>query len=287
MDRTSPRSLVSLAAVLALLTAPSLARALGGVWATDGSVGVNQVDYRLQLTCPATSLVCSLVDGYDDTQTSTMSGSGTLSLEPVAGTFMVKTDSSQDVGSGLQPAHLTLSGADLTYANIPFAGVPELVNVLVFALTNPAVAPTALDLGETGDYPFSEMISYSGLAEVVGDLEFILPGIVVPPDDVLVSGVFRVLGDLDSDGAVDFEVRDVTGTFTLQSPATIGGESVTVDITADMTLNLRGDLRVSGNVVPATGPWSLVGLVVFLSVSGRHLGRWMRVVEIRGGNEAK
>jgi hypothetical protein len=287
MDRTSPRSLVSLAAVLALLTAPSLARALGGVWATDGSVGVNQVDYRLQLTCPATSLVCSLVDGYDDTQTSTMSGSGTLSVEPVAGTFMVKTDSSQDVGSGLQPAHLTLSGADLTYANIPFAGVPELVNVLVFALTNPAVAPTALDLGATGDYPFSEMISYSGLAEVVGDLEFILPGIVVPPDDVLVSGVFRVLGDLDSDGAVDFEVRDVTGTFTLQSPATIGGESVTVDITADMTLNLRGDLRVSGNVVPATGPWSLVGLVVFLSVSGRHLGRWMRVVEIRGGNEAE
>jgi hypothetical protein len=287
MDRTSPRSLVSLAAVLALLTAPSLARALGGVWATDGSVGVNQVDYRLQLTCPATSLVCSLVDGYDDTQTSTMSGSGTLSLEPVAGTFMVKTDSSQDVGSGLQPAHLTLSGADLTYANIPFAGVPELVNILVFALTNPAVAPTALDLGATGDYPFSEMISYSGLAEVVGDLEFILPGIVVPPDDVLVSGVFRVLGDLDSDGAVDFEVRDVTGTFTLQSPATIGGESVTVDITADMTLNLRGDLRVSGNVVPATGPWSLVGLVVFLSVSGRHLGRWMRVVEIRGGNEAE
>ena len=39
------------------------------------------------------------------------------------------------------------------------------------------------------------------LADVIGDLEFILPGIAVPPDDVVVSGVLRVPGDVDSDVA--------------------------------------------------------------------------------------
>jgi hypothetical protein len=280
------KSLLSLAAVLLLTTAPASARALGGVWATDASVGANEVDYRLQLTCPATSLVCSLVDGYDDTQTSSMTGNGTLSVDSVAGTFVVGADSSQDVGSGAQPAYLTLSGSDLTYPTIPFAGVPELVNILVFALTNSAVAPTGLDLETPGDYPFSETLSYSGLAGVVGDLEFILPGIVVPPDDILVSGVFRVLGDLDSDGGVDFEIRDVTVTFVVQSPATIGGEPVTVDITADMTLNLLGELGSPGGAaVPTTGRWGLTALALALAICGR-LARVRRRLQTPGNTRS-
>jgi hypothetical protein len=265
------------AAALLIVVVPSTAGALEAVWATNGAVGVSEVAYRLQLACPAVSLVCSLVDGYDETATSTMSGSGTLLVDSIGGTFQVNADSSQDVGSGAQPAYLTISGTDLTYPNIPFAGVPEFVNLLVFGLTNPVVGPTALDFSVAADYPFSETISYAGSAGVVGDLEFILPGIAVPPADILVSGVFRVLGDVDSDGAIDFELRDVTGTFSLQTGATISGEPVTVDVTADMTLNLRGELAGGGaTVLPATDIWGLGVLVALLAASGRAIrrGRW-------------
>ncbi len=258
------RNLLTVAVVAFAL--PGAALADPGTWTTDAAVGPSKVDFTLELTCPAPGFTCSLIDGYVDVQTSTVMGSGTLDLDLDGDTFQVDTDSTQDVGSGPQPAYLTMSGTDMTFALIPFAGVPELTNVLIFALSNPPIPTTGLEL-QAGDYPFSETVSYSGLADVIGDLEFILPdGIVIAPDDVTVSGVFRVLGDPDFDDFIEYELRDVTASFSLQNFTTIGGEPVTVDITADLTANLSGETPAPPSPpvqVPALSPLA-VGLLAAL-----------------------
>jgi hypothetical protein len=262
-----------LAAAALLLLFPGALRAAPGTWTTDDAVGPNRVDFRLQLSCPDAGLVCSLIDGYDDTQTSTTTGGATLDLDAGSDVLLFDSDSTQDVGAGAQPAYLTLQGSDLTFANVPFAGVPELVNVLVFALSSPPVAVPGLSLAVPGDTPFSETFSYSGLADVFGDLEFILPGIVVPPDDVVLSGVVRVLGDVDMDGFTEIELRGVTGTFALQNQTTIEGASVTVDVTADLEMNLSGEVEGAPSPVPSASTASLLGLAGLLLASGRRARR--------------
>ena len=112
-------------------------------------------------------------------------------------------------------------------------------------------------------------MSYSALADVVGDLEFILPGIVVPPNDVDLSGVLRVLGDIDQDGTIDYQLRDVTADFAYQVPSTIGGEPVTIKVTGKLTANLSGEtLTVLPIPTLALGPVGLLLLSMLLSVAG-------------------
>jgi hypothetical protein len=237
-----------------------------GTWATDAGVGANEVVYTLDLTCPNTSFVCDLIDGYSEQDVSTVTGAGTLQLDDAVEQFQFDSDSSQDVGSGLQPAYATLTGTDVVFPNIAFAGVPEITDILVFALSNPQIAAPGLDLSTPGDHAFSQTISYSGSGLVIGDLEFLLgPAIVVPPDDIVVSGTFRALGDVGNDGTLDYEIRDMTATFSLQNATTIGGEAVSVDVTADMTLNLAGEVD-SGAIpaVPGLGPLGLAALATLL-----------------------
>jgi len=121
------------------LTLPALAQAEPGSWVTDAGVGSNEVEFTLAITCPAVSFVCDYVDGYADTQISMMSGSGTLEIDAAGEFFRFDSDSTQDVGSGPQPAYLTLTGEDMEFALIPFAGVPEIENPVVFALTDPPI----------------------------------------------------------------------------------------------------------------------------------------------------
>ena len=252
--------------VIALtLTLPALAQAAPGSWVMNA-----EVDFTLEISCPAVSFVCDLINGstggdhYSDTQTSAMSGAGTLQVDDAPDELIqFDSDSTQDVGSGPQPAYFTLTGTDMTFASIPFAGVPEIANPLVFALTNPPIDVPGLAGLDPGDYPFSPTptMSYSALADVVGDLEFILPGIVVPPEDVLVSGVLRVLGDIDQDGTIDYQLRDVTADFAYQVPSTIGGEPVMIEVSGQLTGNLIPP-------VPALGPLGLVLLSMLLSVAG-------------------
>jgi hypothetical protein len=249
--------------VIALtLTLPALAQASPGSWVMNA-----EVDFTLEISCPADSFVCELINGstggdrYSDTQTSAMSGAGTLQVDASNELIQFDSDGTQDVGSGPQPAYFTLSGTDMTFVSIPFAGVPEIANPLVFALTNPPIDVPGLAGLDPGDYPFSQTMSYAALADVVGDLEFILPGIVVPPDDVLVSGVLRVLGDVDQDGKIDCRLGNLRGEFAYQVPSTIGGEPVTIEVSGRLTGNLIPP-------VPALGPVGLVLLSMLLSVAG-------------------
>jgi len=230
----------------------------------DAGVGISQVEFTLQVTCPAPSFACGLIDGYSDVQTSTLAGSSTFRLDLESELIQFDTDSTQDVGGGPQSAYLTMSGSDLTFASIPFAGVPELANVLVFALSEPPISVPGIGSFTPGDYPFATILSYASLADVVGDLEFILPDLVVPASDVAVSGTFRVLGDVDFDGMVEYELRDMTGTLAVQTAGTIGAEPVTIDVTAVLTANLSGEVPGSSPPgVPAVGP---IGLAVLAAL---------------------
>ena len=137
------------------------------------------------------------------------------------------------------------------------------------ALTDPPIDVPGLAGLSPGDYPFSQTMSYSGLADVVGDLEFILPGIVVPPNDIVLSGVLRVLGDVDLDGRIEYELRGVTGSFVYQVPSTIGGEPVTIQVSGQLTANLSGETLTALPVpTPALGPLGLVLLSLLLSLAG-------------------
>lgn len=261
-----------LATLVAALTAGN-AQALD--WTTDPGVGPNQVSFTLEVACPGPTFACGLIDGYSDTQVSTLTGAGTFVADELGQTIQFETDSTQDVGSGPQPAYLTMPGSDLTFANLPFAGVPEIVNLSIFALTDPTISVPGLLLTLPGDYPFSETISYATLGEVVGDLEFILPD-VVATGDVVVSGTLRVLGDIDFDGMIELELRDLTGTLLVSGPGTIADEPVTIDITAVLTANLSSEVQGPGgpiSIVPALAPVPTATLMALLIMGGRALSR--------------
>lgn len=223
-------------------------------WATDAAVGPNEVDVTIQIACPAAGFVCSQVDGYSDTQTSTLTGGATFLLDETNAQIQFDMDDTQDVGSGPQDTYLTMAGTDLTFAGIPFAGIPEIINLFVFSVTSPVIDVPGLDIGTPGDYAFSTTLDYASVSETTGDLEFILPDIVLSPTAVVVSGTFRVLGDIDTDGMVEYEIRDIAATLALQTNGTIGGEAVTIDVTADLTANLSGEVMgPPPEEVPALG----------------------------------
>jgi hypothetical protein len=252
---------------------PGSVEAITGSWTTSPAVGPNQIVYTLDLTCPNPGFVCDLIDGYSDQDTSAATGLGSVEVDDGLDQIQFLSDSTQDVGSGPQDGYTTLTGTDVAFANIPFAGVPEITNLLVFALTNPQIPASGLDLSTPGDTPFSQTINYSGSGLVTGDLEFILgPNIIVPPADILVSGTFRSLGDVGSNGTLDYEIRDMTATFALQNLTTIGGENVTVDVTANMTLNLAGEVGTPVNV-PLMGPIPLALLAGMLLAAPRFVLR--------------
>lgn len=241
-----------------------------GTWSTSAAVGINTVDVTISISCPAPTFVCSLVDGYWDMQTATVIGSGTLDLDVVLDEIRFETDGMQDVGVGPQPAFATLSGTPLQFALIPFAGVPEIESLLVFALTNAALFAPGLEMLPPGDHPFSGTLDYAATADVVGDLELTLSDIVVPGQSSAVAGVFRSLGDPDTDGFFEYQLRDYTASVTLQQPGNIGGEPVTITVTADLVANLSGELPGAPPPVPGVGAWGRLILALAL-VSGAML----------------
>ena len=260
----------------ALLAFATPAAAQQGTWATDPIVGTSEVDVTIGISCPAMTFTCSLIDGYGDTQTSTVTGSGTVLIDELLDEIQFETDSMQDVGAGLQPAYVTMSGTPLAFASIPFAGMPEITNLLIFALSNPALATPGLALLPPGDYPFSGTVDYGSTAEVIGDLELILPDIVVPAQAVSLSGTLRILGDVDMDSFVEYEIVDYTASVTIQFPGNIAGEPVDITVTSDLVANLSGE--VAGPVlVPALGDWARIFLALAMA------GGAMLVIRSRRG----
>lgn len=262
---------VALAVFLSLVAGGPL-WAAQGTWATDAAVGASEVDVTIGISCPAVGFICDLIDGYGDTRTSTVTGSGTVEVDEMLDELQFDADGQQDVGAGLQDAFVTLAGTPLSFTSIPFAGVPEIENLLVFALSNPPISVSGLVLLTPGDYPFSETVDYGSLADVVGDLELDVPDIVIAAQPTTVTGTLRVLGDIDSDDFVEYEILDYTASITLMGPGNIGGESVDITVTSDLVANLSGEVAAPVPV-PVLGLAGRIALMLAFASASILLGR--------------
>ena len=253
-------------ASLALLL-PGLASGQVGTWTTDAGVGSSSLAVTIQVSCPTTSFVCNTVNGYADSQNSTLSGSGGLVVDTLASSLRFETDGNEDWGLGPQPVYNLLSGTGMTFVNIPFAGVPEIASLVVFATADSLIAvPGFIDL-LPGDYAFSQTIPYASLVDIIGDLELNLPDIVMPPQNVVVTGSLHVLGDIDLDTLVEYELRNLSAVLTVLQPGNIGGEPVAIAITSALNANLSGE--VAGPVaVPALGSVATLLLAGGLALMG-------------------
>jgi hypothetical protein len=97
----------------------------------------------------------------------------------------------------------------------------------------------------------------------VGDLEFNVPDLVVPEQDVTLTGVFRVAGDTDLDGFVEYEL-DLSTSLLLVQAAQIAGEPVQISVTTQLTTHLSG-VVAQALPVPLLGVAGLLLLVAVLS----------------------
>ena len=224
----------------------------------------NEVIYTLDISCTGAGLVCGALDAYSDVQVATLSGSGEMDIDSTAGTLQFLQDGTQDVGSGPQPSYAQVEASDLTFAEIPFVGAPVTQNGVVFGLSNPlynAGGPL-----NPGSYPVSAIVSYSGIADIVGPVNAWMPEVLVTPQDVTVDGTLVILALLAT-GEIYYRLEDLTATMVVSNPTTLLGESVTVTVTAEMTLNLAGN-TFEGLPIPGLGGFGMLLLIAGLAATG-------------------
>ena len=261
----SPLSLLAGTLLLAMQAAADT-----GTWQTDANVGPSTVSYTLSFTCIGPAAVCDPLNAYSDTQVSTLGDSATLQLDDVADTLQFDQDSSQDLDDGMGPipAYATLAGTDMTFAGLALFGVPEVVDPVVFSADQPLVPVTGLELLPPGTYPISATMSWGGVADVVGDVSLLVPRIVVTPAPVSVTGTLEILGDVDFDGLVEYEIRDLQATAQSTDQFTEPGLVVDIHVTAALVANLSGEVAAPATTVPVLGMPALLGLGALLGASG-------------------
>jgi hypothetical protein len=270
--------LIPLAAGTLLATGTLLAGPVAadtGSWQTDPSVGPSEVSYTLTFTCFGPASVCDPLNAYSDTQVSTLTDTATLQLDEVADTLQFDPDSTQDLddGAGPIPAHLTLAGSDLTFAGVPLFGVPEVTSPVVFATDQPLIPLPGLELLPPGTYPISTTMSWGGVADVVGNISLLLPRIVVTPAAVAVTGTLEILGDVDSDGAIEYEIRDLQASTQATDQYDESGLVVDIHVTADLVANLSGEVAAPVAPVPGLAAPALWALGVLLGSTGLSRAR--------------
>ena len=262
---------VLLAAILLGLGAAANSEAATGTWQTDAAVGTSEVAYTLTFTCTGAAAVCDPLNAYSDTQVSTLTGAATLGFDADADTIRFDEDSQQDVGLGPAPAFVTMAGSDLIFAGLALFGVPEVVDPMVFSIDDPAIAVPGLDLSTPGTHPFSTTMTWGGQGDVVGDLALLVPEIRVAPGPVSVTGTLVVLGDVDVDGMVEYEIQDLAATSSSTDQYVEGTIVVDVHVTAVLNANLSGEVP-SGPAPPVPG----LGLGGALALAGGLLASGLR-----------
>ena len=243
-------------------------------WATNPGL-TNEVVYTLSIDCSGGGLVCDALDAYSDVQVALVDGAGDVDIDVSGGTLQFLQDGTQDVGSGPQPSYATVNAADLTFAEIPFVGEPMTEQGVVFALTNPIIASAGGALTMGGSYPISVAVDYSAIADVVGPVDAWVPDIVVTPQSVTLTGTLKVVA-IAPDDTIFYRIENLTGSLMVSNPTTLLGESVTVNVIADMTLNLQGNnltQTVPGGQVPGLGGWGLTLLAGALALAGARVSR--------------
>ena len=115
-----------------------------------------------------------------------------------------------------------------------------MVAPVVFSTDSPVIAVTGLELPAPGSYAINTSMTWGGHGDVVGDLAGAIPEIQVTPALVPVTATLVVLGDVDLDGYVEFEIRDLQ-TLTMTVDQYVEGTLVIdVQVTATLLANLSG-----------------------------------------------
>lgn len=243
-------------------------------WQTDPLVGPSEVTYTLTFTCTGLAAICDPLNAYSDTQVSTLTDAATLQLDADADTLQFDQDGTQDLDDGMGPipTYVSLAGSDLTFAGLALFGIPEVVNPVVFSADQPLITLAGLELLPPGSYAISTTMLWGGVADVIGDLSLLLPGIVVTPSPVSVTGTLEVLGDVDLDGQIEFEIRDLQATTqSTDQYVEPGVATVDVHVTADLLANLSGEVAA-----PAVPPVPMLGLPGAMALIGLLGGLGLR-----------
>jgi hypothetical protein len=265
------RSMSLLAASALLLPSSASATSLGALLATSG---VNTLAVQLQLQC--SGLLCGFVglggSGYNQTQTSTLTGSSGLFSDDVADTIQLSSNAAGTADL------LTLSGTNITFTGLNSlltgAGTSITVSSLVAYATNSGLAsvlsydllspPQSIGFTMTG--PGALSIGASGTTNSPN-----FPVINLAPTTVTAPGTFVNAGDPDTDLYPNFAIQNLRGAFqSLTTTATLG-VTIFVTLRATFTVNLIGE---SLTQIPEPASIGMVALgVAGFGVATRRRGK--------------
>jgi len=247
---------IALAGATLLLASPALAAQLVPVplnvdFATSGT---NTLSLRVRLTCSGS--LCGLVgfgSAYDQTQTSTLSGSTGSYLDDGANTIRFSSDAAGTTDL------LTLTGSNVTFSGIPVLGNVTTTSIAVSANNAPVSGAAGMDLRIPPESPLSSyalsFLGYEIGAAVTTD-NGTLPSIDLPPTPIDAIGTLVELGDADLDNKPELAVQDLRGAFSVTSSTAISGVTINAQFWATFTLNLIGE---SVQQIPEPASFLLVG----------------------------
>jgi len=229
----------------------------------------NTLTLRVQLTCEG--FACGFGgfgSPYDQTQVSTLTGTGAAYLDDVSNTIRL----SSDAGGTSSLLHFT--GSPVTYTGIPTLPPVTTTSITVDATDAPAASAPSMNLstppeGSLGSYG----LAFAGMSMgMIGTTDNLTVGTIsVPPTPITVTGTLVELGDTDADSRPEFLLQNLHGTLTSTSSFPAGGGLVTIHstITATFDVNMRGE---SLQAVPEPGTALLLagGLAALGAASRRR-----------------
>ena len=245
-------SLVTLAGLAAL---PASATSLGAVLATNA--GTNTLALQVQIQC--SGAICSFIGlggaGYNQTRTSTLSGTTGLWSDDVADTIQFSSDAAG-----------TADLLSVTGTNVTFTGLSSLLtgnggstitvsNLAAYAVDAAVASVLAYDL-----LAAPQAIGFSTTATIGADGTTNspnLPTISLTPAPVPVTGTFVSLGDNDADLKPEFEIQNLRGAFQSLTSTVTFGSTLHITLRATFTLNFVGE---SLTQVPEPASFGLVAL---------------------------
>ncbi len=236
-------------------------------FATDASL-TNTLQVRVRLTCSGS--LCGLAgfgSPYDQTQTSTLTGTAGSYIDDTANTIQF----SSDAGGTTDLAALT--GSNITFAGIPVLGNVSTTSISVYATNAPVSNVAGMDLRIPPDSPLDSyalaMAGYSLGANITTN-NGTLPSISLPPTPINAVGTLVELGDGDLDLKPSFQVQNLRGAFSVISSTAVSGVTINATFWATFTLNLIGE--ATQQIVPEPTSFLLVGagLVGFGAAASRR-----------------
>jgi hypothetical protein len=255
----SPSTRCLLLAAALLLPRAASATSLGAMLNTTGT---NTMSVQLLIQCSGNALVCAFAglggSGYNQTQTSTLSGTSGLFTDDVADTLQLSSDAAGTTDL------LSVTGTNVTFTglNTTLTGGPSSVTVssLVSDATNAGLASIlGYSLpGPQAGIPFSMSgagalsIGANGVTNAPN-----IPTISLAPTPVNTLGTFVSLGDPDVDLYPNFQIQNLRGNFQSITTTITLGVTIRITLRATFTLNLIGE---SLTQIPEPASLGLVGL---------------------------